>query len=30
MVAIIENNQTKDGHIKIPTVLQKFFDKDTI
>ena len=30
MVAIMENNQTKDGHIKIPTVLQKFFDKDTI
>ena len=30
MVSIIENNQTKDGHIKIPTVLQKFFDKDTI
>ncbi len=30
MVSIIENNQTEDGHIKIPTVLQKFFDKDTI
>ena len=25
MVAILENNQTKDGHIKIPKVLQKYF-----
>ena len=25
MVAILENNQTKDGHIEIPKVLQKYF-----
>ena len=30
MVAIMENNQTKDGHIKIPTVLQKYFGKKMI
>ena len=30
MVAIMENNQTKDGHIKIPTVLQKYMDKKII
>ena len=26
MVAIIENNQTEDGHIEIPNVLQKYMD----
>ncbi len=30
MVAIMENNQTKDGHIKIPTVLQKYFGQKMI
>jgi len=30
MVAIIENNQTKDGHIKIPNILQKYMDKKII
>jgi len=30
MVAIIENFQTNDGHIKIPKVLQKYFGKDKI
>ena len=30
MVAIMENNQTKDGHIKIPTVLQKYFGQKVI
>jgi len=30
MVAIMENNQTEDGHIKIPNVLQKYIDKKTI
>ena len=30
MVAIMENNQTKDGHIKIPAVLQKYFGKKMI
>ena len=25
LVAILENNQTKDGHIEIPKVLQKYF-----
>jgi seryl-tRNA synthetase len=30
MVAIMENNQTKDGHIKIPNVLQKYMDKKII
>ena len=30
MVAILENNQTKDGHIKIPKVLQKYFGNNLI
>ena len=30
MVAIMENNQTKDGHIKIPNILQKYMDKKII
>jgi len=30
MVAILENNQTKDGHIKIPNVLQKYFGDNLI
>jgi seryl-tRNA synthetase len=30
LVAIIENFQTKDGHIKIPQVLQKYVGKNTI
>ena len=30
MVSIMENNQTKDGHIKIPNVLQKYMDKKII
>ena len=30
MVAIIENFQTKDGHIEIPTELQKYVGKKTI
>ena len=30
MVAILENNQTKDGHIEIPKVLQKYFGENTI
>ena len=30
MVAIIENFQTNDGHIKIPKVMQKYFGKDKI
>nr|AIF17061.1 seryl-tRNA synthetase (SARS, serS) [uncultured marine thaumarchaeote KM3_76_A03] len=30
MVAIMENNQTKDGHIRIPTVLQKYFGQKVI
>ena len=30
MVAILENNQTKDGHIKIPKVLQKYFGDNMI
>jgi len=30
MVAILENNQTKDGHIKIPKVLQKYFGDNLI
>ena len=25
MVAILENNQTKDGHVEVPKVLQKYF-----
>ena len=30
MVAILENNQTKDGHIEIPKVLQKYFGDNVI
>jgi len=30
MVAIIENFQTKDGHVNIPNVLQKYMDKKII
>jgi len=30
MVAILENNQTKDGHIKIPKTLQKYFGDNMI
>ena len=30
LVAIMENNQTKDGHILVPQVLQKYFGKNTI
>ena len=30
MVAILENNQTKDGHIEIPKVLQKYFGSNLI
>jgi len=30
MVAIMENFQTKDGHVNIPKVLQKYMDKKTI
>jgi seryl-tRNA synthetase len=30
MVAIMENNQTKDGHIKIPNILQKYMGKKII
>jgi len=30
MVSIIENNQTKDGEIMIPKVLQKYFGDETI
>ena len=30
MVAILENFQTKDGHVSIPKVLQKYMDKKTI
>lgn len=30
IVSIMENFQTKDGHIKIPNVLQKYIGKDTI
>jgi len=30
LVAIMENNQTKDGHISVPQVLQKYFGKSTI
>jgi len=30
MVAILENNQTKDGHIEIPKVLQKYFGDNII
>ena len=30
MVAILENNQTKDGHVEIPKVLQKYFGDNLI
>jgi len=30
LVAIMENFQTKDGHILVPQVLQKYFGKSTI
>jgi seryl-tRNA synthetase len=30
MVAIIENFQTKDGHVKVPQVLQKYIGKNSI
>ncbi len=30
LVAIMENNQTKDGHIRVPKVLQKYIGKDLI
>lgn len=30
LVAILENFQTKDGHISVPKVLRKYFGKDTI
>ncbi|MDC0200041.1 serine--tRNA ligase [Candidatus Nitrosopelagicus sp.] len=30
MVAILENNQTKDGHIEIPKTLQKYFGDNMI
>lgn len=30
LVAIMENNQTEDGHIRIPKVLQKYIGKDQI
>jgi len=30
IVAIMENNQTKDGHIKIPNILQKYMGKKII
>ena len=30
MVAILENNQTKDGHVKVPKVLQKYFRDNLI
>ena len=30
LVAIMENNQTEDGHIRIPKVLQKYIGKDLI
>ena len=30
LVSIMENFQTKDGHIKIPKVLEKYIGKDTI
>ena len=30
MVSIMENNQTKDGHIKIPNILQKYMGKKII
>jgi seryl-tRNA synthetase len=30
LVAILENFQTKDGHISVPQVLQKYVGKKTI
>ena len=30
LVSIMENSQTKDGHIRIPKVLEKYMGKDTI
>ena len=30
MVAILENNQTKDGQVEVPKVLQKYFGDETI
>lgn len=30
LVAILENFQTKDGHISVPKVLRKYFGEDTI
>jgi len=30
LVAILENFQTKDGHVSVPKILQKYFGKDTI
>ena len=30
MVAILENNQTKDGHVEVPKVLQKYFGDNVI
>jgi seryl-tRNA synthetase len=30
MVTIMENNQQKDGSIKVPEVLQKYFGKELI
>jgi len=30
LVSIIENFQTKDGHIEVPKVLRKYMNKDTI
>ena len=29
MVAILENNQTKDGLVHVPEVLQKYFGDET-
>jgi seryl-tRNA synthetase len=30
MVTIMENFQTKDGHVNIPNVLQKYMGKKTM
>jgi seryl-tRNA synthetase len=30
LVAIMENFQTKDGHINVPEVLQRYVGKNTI
>ena len=30
LVAILENFQTKDGHVSVPKILQKYFGKDII